>query len=152
MDEILDESGGQTVKLLVQRGGEDVEVELTVGDLHAITPDRFLTVCGAAFHDLSYQCARLYGIAVKGVYVCEPAGSFRFEGLDKGWVVESIDNRKTANLNEFIEVMKEVRDRARIVVTYRHLRDLHTLHTSILYIDRHWTSKMRMAVRNGILI
>jgi S1-C subfamily serine protease len=39
-------------------------------------------------------------------------------------------------------------DRARVVVTYKHLRDLHTLHTSILHIDRHWASKMRMAVRN----
>ena len=41
-------------------------------------------------------------------------------------------------------------DRARVVVTYRHLRDLHTLHTSIIYIDRHWTSKMRMAIRNDV--
>ena len=33
-------------------------------------------------------------------------------------------------------------------MTYKHLRDLHTLNTSVLYIDRHWASKMRMAVRN----
>jgi hypothetical protein len=76
------------IKLLIQRGGQDLEIELIVGDLHAITPDRFLSVCGAAFHNLSYQFARLYAIAVKGVYVCEPAGSFRFEGMDRGWVVE----------------------------------------------------------------
>ncbi len=35
-----------------------------------------------------------------------------------------------------------------MVVTYKHLDDLHTVHTSILYVDRHWTSKMRMLVRN----
>src|SRR5690606_15313559 len=28
------------------------------------------------------------------------------------------------------------------------LRDMHTMHTSIIFIDRHWTGKMRMAVRN----
>lgn len=88
LDDILDESVGKTVKLLLQRGGRDMEVELTVGDLHSITPDRFLTVCGAAFHNLSYQSARLYAIAVRGVYVCEPAGSFRFDGMDKGWIIE----------------------------------------------------------------
>jgi hypothetical protein len=148
LDEILDDSVGKPVKLLISRGGQDIEVELTVGDLHAITPDRFLTVAGAAFHNLSYQSARLYAIAVKGVYVCEPAGSFRFDGMDKGWIVESVDNKPTPTLDEFIEVMKGVPDRARIVVTYRHLRDLHTMHTSILHIDRHWTSKMRMAIRN----
>ncbi|KAH0605933.1 uncharacterized protein H6S33_004390 [Morchella sextelata] len=148
LDNILDSSVGQKVKLLVQRGGQDMEVEIEVGNLHDITPDRFVTVCGAAFHDLSYQLARLYAIAVKGVYVCEPAGSFRFDGMDKGWIIESVGNKKCYNLNAFIDIMKSIPDRARVVVTYRHLRDLHTMHTSILYIDRHWSTKMRMAIRN----
>lgn len=88
LDEILDESVGKTVKVLVQRGGKDIEIDLTVGDLHAITPSRFLTVCGASFHDLSYQVARYFAIPVRGVYVCEAAGSFRFDGSDKSWLIE----------------------------------------------------------------
>ncbi|MCJ1322083.1 hypothetical protein MMC15_007428 [Xylographa vitiligo] len=148
LDDILDSSVGYTIKILVQRGGEDVEVELNVGNLHAITPDRFVTVAGGSFHDLSYQQARLYAIPVKGVYVCEAAGSFRFENTESGWLIESIDQKKTSDLATFIEVMQGIPDRARVVVTYKHLRDLHTVNTSILYIDRHWTSKMRMAIRN----
>jgi hypothetical protein len=108
LDNILDSSVGQKVKLLVQRGGQDMEVEIEVGNLHDITPDRFVTVCGAAFHDLSYQLARLYAIAVKGVYVCEPAGSFRFDGMDKGWIIESVGNKKCYNLNAFIDIMKSI--------------------------------------------
>ncbi len=149
LDDILDSSVGKKITILVQRGGEDIEVELDVGDLHKITPDRFVTVAGGAFHDLSYQQARLYAIAVKGVFVCEAAGSFRFENTESGWLIESIDKKKTPDLDTFIEVMKAIPDRARVVVTYKHLRDLHTLNTSIIYIDRHWTSKMRMAVRNN---
>ena len=148
LDDILDSSVGKKVKILVQRGGKDVEVELEVGDLHAITPDRFVTVAGASFHDLSYQQARLYAIPVKGVYICEAAGSFRFDSTESGWIIESIDQKKTPDLNTFIEVMKGVPDRARVVVTYKHLSDLHTLNTSIIFIDRHWASKMRMAIRN----
>ena len=148
LDAILDSSVGGKVKLLVQRGGEDVEVEPTVGDLHAITPDRFVTVAGSSFHDLSYQQARLYAIPVRGVYVCEASGSFRFENSESGWMIESIDQKKTPNLDAFIEVMRGIPDNARVVVTYKHLRDLHTVNTSIFCIDRHWTSKMRMAVRN----
>ncbi|KAI9677311.1 MAG: hypothetical protein M1829_002654 [Trizodia sp. TS-e1964] len=150
LDEILDSHVGQKVNIVVQRGGEDIEVKLHVGDLHAITPDRFVSVAGASFHDLSYQQARLYAIAVKGLYVCEAAGSFRFESSDQGWIIQSIDQKETPDLKTFIEVMKAVPDRARVVVTYKHLRDLHTLNTSIVYIDRHWTSKMRMAIRNDI--
>lgn len=148
LDDILDSSVGKKVKILVQRGGQDVEVELEVGDLHAITPDRFVTVAGASFHDLSYQQARLYAIPVKGVYVCEAAGSFRFDSTESGWIIESIDQKKTPDLKTFIDVMKGIPDRARVVVTYKHLSDLHTLNTSIILIDRHWASKMRMAIRN----
>lgn len=148
LDDILDSSVGQTVSLLIQRGGENLEVEIDVGDLHKITPDRFVSVAGASFHDLSYQQARLYAVACKGVFICEATGSFKFEGTDSGWLVQSVDHKKTPDLATFIEVMKTIPDRSRVVVTYKHLRDLHTLNTSIIYIDRHWSSKMRLAVRN----
>ena len=150
LDDVLDSSVKGKVKLLVQRGGEDVEVELDVGDLHAITPDRFVSVAGAAFHDLSYQQARLYAVSLKdaGVYCCEASGSFRFEGSESGWLVQSVDNKPTPDLNTFIEIMKAVPDRSRVVVTYKHLRDMHTLNTSIMLVDRHWHKTMRLAVRN----
>ncbi len=148
LDDILDSSVGEPVQILVQRGGKDVEVKMEVGNLHAITPDRFVTVAGASFHNLSYQQARLYAVPVKGVYVCEAAGSLRFESAESGWMIESIDQKKTPDLDTFVEVMNGIPDRARVVVTYKHLRDLHTLNTSIIFIDRHWTPKMRMAVRN----
>ncbi|KUJ17248.1 putative pro-apoptotic serine protease [Mollisia scopiformis] len=150
LDDILDSSVGESVKILVQRGGEDMEVEVSVGDLHAITPDRFVSVAGASFHNLSYQQARLYAVACKGVFVCEATGSFRFESTDNGWIIQTVDHKKTPDLDAFIEVMKDIPDRSRVVVTYKHLRDLHTLNTSILHIDRHWSSKMRLAVRNDI--
>ncbi|RKF77921.1 Pro-apoptotic serine protease NMA111 [Golovinomyces cichoracearum] len=148
LDEILDSSVGGKVNLLLQRGGEDVEVEVGVGDLHEITPDRFVSVSGGSFHNLSYQQARLYAVACKGVYVCEATGSFRFEHMECGWIIQTVDHKKTPDLDTFIEVMKMIPDRARVVVTYKHLRDLHTLNTSILTIDRHWSQKMRLAVRN----
>lgn len=150
LDAILDSSVDGKVDLLVQRGGEDVEVQLDVGDLHAITPDRFVSVAGAAFHDLSYQQARLYAVAIKdaGVYCCEASGSFRFEGSESGWLVQSVDHKPTPDLNTFVEIMKEIPDRSRVVVTYKHLRDMHSLNTSIMLVDRHWHKNMRMAVRN----
>lgn len=150
LDDILDSSVDGKVKLLIQRGGVDQETELNVEDLHAITPDRFVSVAGASFHELSYQQARLYAIALKdpGVYCCEASGSFRFEGSEYGWLIQSIDNKPTPNLTTFIEVMKSVADRSRVVVTYKHLRDMHTLNTSIMLVDRHWNKSMRLVVRN----
>ena len=90
-----------------------------------ITPDRFVSVAGASFHNLSYQQARLYAVACKGVFVCEATGSFRFESTDNGWIIQTVDHKKTPDLDSFIEVMKGIPDRSRVVVTYKHLRDLH---------------------------
>ncbi|KAL5371593.1 hypothetical protein DPSP01_014151 [Paraphaeosphaeria sporulosa] len=151
LDAVLDDSVGGKVSLTIQRAGEDLEVELDVTDLHAITPDRFISVAGASFHDLSYQQARLYAISLEnaGVYVCEAAGSFRFaEGFTSGWLVQEVDNQPTPNLEAFIEVMRKIPDRKRVVMVYKHLRDLHTANTSITTIDRHWHAKMRVAKRN----
>ncbi|KAL1888566.1 hypothetical protein Cpir12675_006130 [Ceratocystis pirilliformis] len=148
LDEILDSHVGKTIKVVLQRVGQEIEVEIEVGDLHKISPDRFLTVSGATFHDLSYHQARLYSVPCRGVYVCEAANSFRLKTAESGLVLESIDHRLTSNLDTFAAVMQTIPDRARVVVTYRNLRDLHTLHTTIVSIDRHWTKKMEMSVRN----
>ncbi|KAK1252746.1 hypothetical protein MKX08_003933 [Trichoderma sp. CBMAI-0020] len=150
LDDILDSNVGNTIKFHLQRGGEDIEVDIEVGDLHKITPDRFVTVGGASFHDISYQQARLYGVAVQGVYICEAAGSFRFDNTDNGFIVQSVDQKAVPDLDTFIEVMKQIPDRARVVVKYKHLRDLHTLNTTIVYVDRHWSAKMKLAVRNDV--
>ncbi|PGH23617.1 Pro-apoptotic serine protease [Polytolypa hystricis UAMH7299] len=148
LDAILDSSVGNNVQLLVQRGGEDLEVACSVGDLHKITPDRYVSVAGAIFHDLSYQQARLYAISCKGVYVCEASGSFKLENTYSGWIVDTVDKRPTKNLDEFIEVLKTIPDRQRVAISYRHVRDLHTRGTSIVHIDRHWHPHMRLATRN----
>lgn len=148
LDAILDDSVGGKVELLVQRGGEDIELTLDVRDLHAITPDRFVTVAGGSFHNLSYQQARLYAIACKGLYVCEAAGSFKMENALSGWIIDTVDQKPTPDLDAFIEVMKTIPDRARVVISYRHVRDLHSRSTSVVHIDRHWHPKMRLATRN----
>ena len=148
LDDILDSSVGGQVKLLIQRGGEDMEVTLGVRDLHAITPDRFVTVAGGSFHNLSYQQARLYAIACKGLYVCEAAGSFKMENALSGWIIDTVDQKPTPDLDSFIEVMRDIPDKSRVVISYRHIRDLHTRATSIVHIDRHWHPRMRLSSRN----
>ncbi|KAF2134651.1 trypsin-like serine protease [Dothidotthia symphoricarpi CBS 119687] len=151
LDSILDDNVGNTISVTIQRAGENMDVELDVGNLHDITPDRFVSIAGASFHDLSYQQARLYAISLKnaGVFVCEAAGSFRFaDGYASGWLIHEVDNQPTPNLAAFVEVMRNIPDRKRIVIMYKHLRDLHTANTSITAIDRHWHAKIRIATRN----
>ncbi|KAG6003672.1 hypothetical protein E4U54_000643 [Claviceps lovelessii] len=150
LDDILDSNVGNNIELQLQRGGQDVKVNIEVGDLHSITPDRFVSVAGASFHNLSYQQARLYAVPVQGVYVCESAGSFRFDNNDNGWVLQTIDNKEVPDLDTFVKVVQGIPDKARAVVTYKHLRDLHTTNTAVVHMDRHWSPKIKQAVRNDV--
>jgi pro-apoptotic serine protease NMA111 len=102
LEDLLDSNVGQVIRLLVQRSSEQLQVKCRVDDLCSITPDRFITVAGGVFHDLSYQQARLYGIAPRGVYVSEASGSFDLLGDNRfGYIIDSINSRTTQNLHSF---------------------------------------------------
>ncbi|EEB05712.1 serine protease [Schizosaccharomyces japonicus yFS275] len=148
LESVLDELVGQDVQLTVQRGPEKVELTITVGNTHAIAPDRYVEVCGATFHNLSYQLARQYALPVRRVFISEPTGSFYLEGSDYGYLLESIAHKPVPDLDAFIEVMKTLPDRKRVVVTYRLIHDMHTLCTAVVDIDRHWARAFRLVVRN----
>ena len=146
LDEILDSSVGSTIELLLQRRGKDIEVKIEVADLFKITPNRFVSVAGAKFQDLSYQRARAHGVACKGVYLCNSLGSF-FPLFD-GCVIKKVDGKATPDLDTFVEVMKEIPDQERVVVTYTDLYDPLTPRFTILRIDRYWSSKISQYVKN----
>ncbi|QLL32790.1 hypothetical protein HG536_0D03120 [Torulaspora globosa] len=149
VDDILDEHVGQTIEILVQRGGVDHLWKCEVGDLHQITPSRYVEVCGATFNELSYQMARFYALPVKGVFLSSASGSFNFDAKEKiGWIVDFIDNKATPDLNTFIEVMKTIPDRKRVTVKYHHLTDQHSPHVASVYVDRHWCNEFRIYERN----
>ncbi|QLG70325.1 hypothetical protein HG535_0A02630 [Zygotorulaspora mrakii] len=151
VDNILDQNVNKEIEILVQRGGVDHTIKCEVGDLHKITPDRYVEVCGASFHELSYQMARPYALPVRGVFLCSASGSFDFDAKEKvGWIIDAIDNLETPNLDTFIDVMQRIPDRKRVSVRYHHMTDQHSPQVTSIYIDRHWYRDLRVYKRNDI--
>lgn len=149
VDEIFDSSVGDQVEIVVQRGGQYISSQIKVGDLHAITPDRYVEFSGAIIHNLSYQIARLYSLPVRGVYVAESSNFFRLNASDStGWIIDEVDSKPTPDLDSFVEIMKAIPDTKRVAIKYRHVTDPHSISYTVVYIDRHWNSSFRMAVRN----
>lgn len=72
---------------------------------------------------------------------------FRLDGPDNGWLIKSVDDKETPNLDTFIEVMKTIPDRTRVPVVYYSIADTHTILGCVVQVDRHWSS-FRLAVRN----
>ena len=149
VDDIFDNSVGKEVTIHIQRSGIDHVIKTVIQDLHSITPDRYVEVCGATFNDLSYQMARCYALPVRGVFLSCASGSFNFDSKEKvGWIIDAVDNKETPDLDTFIEVMKVIPDRKRVTVKYHHLSDHHSPVVTSIYIDRHWCSEFRIYKRN----
>lgn len=146
-EHMLDSNVGNEITVTIERGGKPMTFTIKVGDLHAITPDRYVEIGGSKLNEVSYQLARAYCVPCKGVYVAEPSGMFRLDGPDNGWIIKSVDDKDTPNLETFIEVMKTIPDRARVPVVYYSIADTHTILVAVVQVERHWSS-FRLAVRN----
>ncbi|KAI9258529.1 trypsin-like cysteine/serine peptidase domain-containing protein [Sporodiniella umbellata] len=144
----LDSNVGKSISVAIERGGKILEFDVQVGNLHDVTPDRYVEYGGAILHTLSYQLASHYCVPCRGVYVADPAGVFRLDG-DDGWIVKAVDDKETPDIDTFIEVMKGIPDYSRVSCVYYSIADVHTILGSIIHIDRHWSS-FRLAVRNDI--
>lgn len=100
LEAILDERVGTEVSVAVERRGERVDVDLTVGDLHAITPDRFLEVGGGVLHPLSYHQARVMQVPVKGISVAQTGYLFDDAGIPSQAILIELDNEPIASLED----------------------------------------------------
>ncbi|KAK4107095.1 trypsin-like serine protease [Canariomyces notabilis] len=128
LDEILDSSVGHSVVFLLLRQGTEVTAAIEVGDLHKITPDRFVLFTGIGFQTLSYQQALIHRIPCKGIVVC---GEGRVPWGH--WLIQRLNHQAVPNLESFIDVAKTIPDRA-FVKTIR--------------VSRRWYPRIELAVRN----
>jgi S1-C subfamily serine protease len=145
----MDTHIGQELEFDVERGGEPMTFRVMVQDLHSITPSRYVKVGGATLNDLSYQLARSYCVPCQGVYVADPAGTFKLDSTDGGWIVESVDDKPTPNLDALIHVAKTIPDQARIPVVYYSIGDVHVKNLAVVTMDKFW-SKFRLVTRNDV--
>jgi S1-C subfamily serine protease len=108
LTDCLDSNVSSTVDVVVQRGSEEVQVQLLVGDLHSITPDKYLITAGSIFHNFSYILAQQYGLKVResGVYMCHAEGAFDL-GANRN-LIKSIDGKNTPDLDTLLQVLQNL--------------------------------------------
>jgi len=138
LEALLDDSVGESIKLRMERNGHEVEVKLTVDDLHKLTPDRYLTFGQAIVHNLSYQQARHLNRAVNGVYVAQPGYILSTAGVTRGSVILSIKNQPVNNIDDVERVLNELADRQEFAVKYITFNETQRIKVSIVRMDRRW--------------
>ena len=144
---LLDNHVNQEIQLLLERRGQSVRVKLKVGDLHAITPDRYLTFGEAIVHELSYQQARHLNRPVRGVYVAQPGFIFSTAGIPRGAVILELNQQPVNNLRDLEQVLNELPDGKQVTVRFITFQESKRMHVSIMNMDRHWFA-LRKCMRN----
>ena len=138
LEALLDDHVNQTIVLLLERQGQPVEIKLKVGDLHAISPARYIEFGEAVVHDLSYQQARHLNRAIEGVYVAQPGYVFSTAGVPYGAVILSLDNQPVANMDEFEKVLATLADGQQAMIRYITFQEPRRTQVSIMTMDRRW--------------
>jgi S1-C subfamily serine protease len=143
LEEVLDAKVGGTVRLDVERGGEPLQLELPVGDLHAVTPAAFLEFGGGVLNPLSLQLARAYAVPVEGVYLASAGYAFGRSGIPAGTVIEALDGAPIGSLAEAERELARRADGELVRVQFRPLGETGAPRIGVLRVDRRWFAMQR---------
>ncbi|KAG5528098.1 hypothetical protein RHGRI_028887 [Rhododendron griersonianum] len=136
METLLDDSVDRKIELQIERGGTPFTVDLTVQDLHSITPDSFLEVSGAVIHPLSYQQARNFRFRCGLVYVAEPGYLLRAK-VPRLSIIKKFGGEEISRLEDLVSVLSKLTRGARVPLEYISYKDRHRSKSVLVTIDRH---------------
>ncbi|KAG6779094.1 hypothetical protein POTOM_015461 [Populus tomentosa] len=149
LETLLDDNVDQKIGLQIERGGISLTINLTVQDLHTITPNHFLEVSGAVIHPLSYQQARNFSIQCGLVYVAEPGYMLQRSEVPCHAIIKKFSGVEISQLEELISVFSKLSRGARVPLEYIRHNDRHRAKSVIVYIDRHeWYDAPKIYTRD----
>lgn len=138
LNEVLDDSVNQSIKLQIRRGEQTLDEEVRVQDLYEITPARYLSFGDAVVHTLSWQLARNMNRAASGVYVADPGYVFVRAGVPRGAVITEVNGVPMRSLDDFVDMVRALPDGAQITLRFVTADDSRSSHVAFMYMDRKW--------------
>ena len=138
VESVLDGSVGETVVFEVERGGVSKTLELTVQDLHDITPHAYLEMGGGVLHPLSYQLARSHGVPLGGLFLAHPGYAFSRAGVPGRVVVTDINGEKLTDLASLEAALSALPDGARFQAGFYPLGSSRIPSVAAVQVDRKW--------------
>ncbi len=139
----LDDSVGETLDIVVERRGTRVPVQVTVQDLHSITPDEYLEFGRSVVHELSYQQARNFSTPVQGVYVVQSGYLLGRAGIPETAMIDAIDGEAVTDLDDVERLLASKPQGARVSVRFHPLSDPNRQFVQVVVMDRTWYTMQR---------
>ena len=139
LEAALDDAVGSTLHLEVLRGGQPVQVDVEVRDLHALIPSAYFEIGEGVMHDLSYHSAVRVPRPTHGVSVARSGRLFASAGIPRGAVIERVGDTEIARLDDFIGALGSIPDGERVQIRWTD-RDapIDTVVTSLLMNRSFW--------------
>jgi S1-C subfamily serine protease len=147
LEALLDDAVGGSLPVLLERGGAQRTVMVSVHDLHAISPSRYLEVSRGVFHDLSYQQARNHSRPMEGVYVAASGHMLSSADIPPGTVIQSVNGVATPTVDAFAEMLGTLAQGDRFRVRFDAVGDVMQQYEAVAVMDRLW-SEIRMCERD----
>jgi len=136
--DFLDGSVGRELELTLERGGRAITPRLRVGDLHAVTPDRYLELGDSVVHTLSWQMARHMNVPVRGAYVANPGYVFGPAGIPRGAVITQLDGQPVESMEDAARILGAQPDGRQLPVKYFTVDDTRSSQLKTVRVDRRW--------------
>jgi S1-C subfamily serine protease len=143
LEAVLDASVGRRVRLDVERAGRAQPLEVTVQDLHAVTPAEYLELSGAVLHPLSLQLARSYGVPVAGLLLASRGYAFARAGMPQRALIREIGDVAVPDLDALEGELAKLPHGARVRVRWSDLARPELPQESVLRVDRRWFAARR---------
>lgn len=148
LEAALDGAVGREMRITLDRAGQEEVVSLVVGDLHAVTPDRFLEVWGGVVHALSYQQARNFRAECGLTYVAEPGYVLGQSSVPKHAIIVSLNKVPTPTIEAFAAALAPLREGDRVPLEYYTFGDRHRVKTALVYVNARWYDAPKFYVRD----
>lgn len=143
LDEALDARVGQSVELLVERGGQALNLSLSVQDLHRLNPDEYLQFGDAVVNNLSWQQARHFNRAAEGVYVANPGFTLAAAGIQRGTVIVAAGAEAINTIDDLEKVLAGLADGQRVVLRVITVDEPGSSRLRVIRMDRRWFPAVR---------
>jgi S1-C subfamily serine protease len=143
----LDASVGESVSVTVERGGQVIQAQFTVDDLHALSPSTYIEVAGGVIHPLSYQKARHYSIPVEGLFVAHPGFMLRAAGVPDSALIREVGGEPVPTLDALWEVLQNTPDGQSLPIRYATLSESWREQIALARMDHKW-APLRRCERN----
>ena len=141
--ELLDSRIDDSLSIRIERGGQQLEFELSVTDLEVITPREFIEFGEGVFHELSYQQARHFYRPVEGVFVANPGYVFGTAAIPRASLVTEFDGKPITSLDDFEAALTQIRQGAQVRVRFVTIDDPRTERQRILNNYSDWFRSVR---------